>query len=844
MKEGNGRQLSSQILMQTEAARQQLEFLNSRWQSELELFDLVAYLYEVGFTVIPLQPRSKTPTFEWKDFRLRRPSWTEVAKLFEEAVQTYGININIGAITGSAHNYVVIDADRKEALEALLEAYPLKYFTIHVWIVKTGRGAHFYAKYPEGGRLPYIAKPKDKSVQGIELLGEGHIVVLPPSIHPSGRLYQWHAEYNPVTKQVYELPPTVINFFDTSQSGSEGKDAVETFFDAEADENLAVITEGVPEWLKTVGELLKPYWTEGNRHNLSLAVIGLLWKWHIPMPLAKVWLEQLMFEVGDDEPQDRLRVLEDTYKKPPKEVAGYRLLKEIVGREVADAVMALFPLTEQKRRLAFTVDFKLTDAGNADLVVSYFGDKIIYTPERGFYVFDGKRFIHDIDNSEVERLIELAFKMEQERIANSDLPAAEKERRLKWLEQSANDRRISACRNRLKHRVKVSLSALDADAYLLNLQNGVLDLRTFELYPHSPEFLLTQIANASYNPDADCPKFKEFLQKVLRGDEELMEMVQRIAGYTLLGHADEEVVIYLYGIGANGKSTFLKILKGVLGDYAKVVSRYILLPLTRRPNNHPEEIADLHKVRMAIIEELPEDAPISASAVKSLASITEITARELFKPRFTFSPTFKLYIAANEPPEVVGRITEGLFRRILPIPFLYEIPREEQKKGYYKEILAEERDGILNWMLEGLKRYYEVGLKVTSQVILNHVEMLRTDLDIVNEWIKRFCDTSDKNALTPFRELYEHFKAFVKSGDEKASVLSEKAFGTLLTTKGYVLKRTGNRRYRLGIKLRPDAWQLLEGSKVDTQQALGGLMSDTDAEGETETDTDDEPLIL
>jgi len=121
--------------------------------------------------------------------------------------------------------------------------------------------------------------------------------------------------------------------------------------------------------------------------------------------------------------------------------------------------------------------------------------------------------------------------------------------------------------------IPVTVDKLDRNPWLLNVRNGTLDLRTGELRPHRREDLLTRLAPVDYDPDATCPTWLAFLDRITAGNQNLIQFLQRAIGYTLTGSARERVLFMLHGGGANGKSTLLETISGLLGDYAKSTAR-------------------------------------------------------------------------------------------------------------------------------------------------------------------------------------------------------------------------------------------------------------------------------
>jgi putative DNA primase/helicase len=148
--------------------------------------------------------------------------------------------------------------------------------------------------------------------------------------------------------------------------------------------------------------------------------------------------------------------------------------------------------------------------------------------------------------------------------------------------------------------IAVAPSALDVDPHLLNAANGTVDLHTGHLRPHDPADLITKVCAAAYHPSAVAPKFREFLRKI-QPDPEMRDFLGRLFGHALPGVVTEHVLVVLYGIGANGKSTLTETVSKALGDYAAPVDPAILLE--RFGDAHPTGLASLFGLRLAITSE-------------------------------------------------------------------------------------------------------------------------------------------------------------------------------------------------------------------------------------------------
>src|SRR5262249_38295674 len=88
---------------------------------------------------------------------------------------------------------------------------------------------------------------------------------------------------------------------------------------------------------------------------------------------------------------------------------------------------------------------------------------------------------------------------------------------------------------------------LDSDPWLLNVENGTIDLRTCRRSKHDPRDLLTKIAPVQANRKAVCPCFKTFLARITGDDSDLRKFVKRAAGYSLTGETSEQVLFFVYG---------------------------------------------------------------------------------------------------------------------------------------------------------------------------------------------------------------------------------------------------------------------------------------------------------
>ncbi len=175
----------------------------------------------------------------------------------------------------------------------------------------------------------------------------------------------------------------------------------------------------------------------------------------------------------------------------------------------------------------------------------------------------------------------------------------------------------------------------DADPWLLGVPNGVVDLRTGELRPGRREDRITMQTAVPYDPEATCPRWKQFLVEIFADDEELIGFVQRAVGYSITGITSEQCLLVLYGTGANGKGTLTITLKFVLGDYAWNMP-FSTIEMRNRAAI-PNDLAALVGRRFVMASETNDGARLNEARVKALTGCDPITARFLHAEFFTFA---------------------------------------------------------------------------------------------------------------------------------------------------------------------------------------------------------------
>src|SRR5262249_18267329 len=185
-----------------------------------------------------------------------------------------------------------------------------------------------------------------------------------------------------------------------------------------------------------------------------------------------------------------------------------------------------------------------------------------------------------------------------------------------------------------------------------------------------------------FEKDATCPQWLKFLADIFDNDQDLIAFIKRAVGYTLSGHTIEQKFFLLYGVGKNGKSTFLAIIRRLLGEYAMHAQMETFTARNHSSNGHTEDLANLCGARMVTAVETEESKRLSEGLIKQITGNDPVTASKKNEHSFTFMPQFKLWLAANHKPVIRGT-DEGIWRRPMLIPFnvKFEIDSEKRMTG-------------------------------------------------------------------------------------------------------------------------------------------------------------------
>jgi putative DNA primase/helicase len=405
---------------------------------------------------------------------------------------------------------------------------------------------------------------------------------------------------------------------------------------------------------------------------------------------------------------------------------------------IAKSISRYAPVSDRK------CEFPKTDIGNAERFSADHRERVRYCPEfKKWLIWDGTRWKADA-TGEIYQLAKQTVRSIKTEVENPD----------EYQQKALNDHGLkSERRERINAMIDLASSEsgipvlssnLDRDVMLFNLSNGTIELGASTLRKHRRDDLITKIALIEYDPKAGCPLWTQFISDVTGGDVDLQKYLQRAVGYSLTGLTEEHAIFLLYGKGCNGKTTFLETVHHVLGDYAGQADFDTFTTSRRSSGAARNDLAMLRGKRFVKATESEQGTHFAEAFVKNICGGDMVTARFLYGEHFEFKPQFKLWLATNHKPSIVGT-DDGIWRRIRLIPFTVCIPEEKKDKKLGEKLKAE-TNGILLWAIEGLQEYLKDGLPDPSAV-KDATAQYRSEQDTIQRFLDEKCVVKEKAAV-------------------------------------------------------------------------------------------------
>lgn len=729
--------------------------------------DMAHHYLDLSWYPIPLRTDAKAPSLK---------NWPQLRIAPEEVDEFFPTGTNIGLLTGfPSGNLTDIDLDSQEAV---LVAPLLLPNTSMVHGRTTAPGRHYWYKCDRNEPTTRFKAPDGTCLIEIRsgTAEKPSVTMVPPSIHPdTGESLIWAGPLDPAF-----IPYDVL---------------LESVIDV------------------AVASLLIKSWNHGRRHELALAFSGYLAVGGIPEERAYRLVNAICHGTSDGEAYDRLQAVKTTYQalQAGNSITGRTELQKIIGLETVKCLDKWLNVHSSSHANSFTSPsithdrFENTDLGNAKRLISRFGHQIRYVSAWGWLYWDGKRWARD----DLGMVKQYACEIVEGMLENADgsIPVKDKLQILKWQQQSQGHSKLKAMLEIATYQKKVVSTPqhFDAHPWLFNVQNGTLDLKSGHLLPHNPDDMITKVAPVGYIPSALCPLFHEFLDRIFSGDVELIHFVQKALGHTLIGGNPEQVLIILFGNGANGKSVLVNTIMDILGrDYAQQMNGETLMMKTSNgmPRN---DLACLEGVRFTAVSETGDKNRLDEALVKQITGGERIRARYLYHEEFEFLPQFSIVLSTNHKPYIADQ-GHSIWRRIRLIPFNVTISKEEQDPDL-KQKLLQEKEGIFSWLAEGCRLYLTEGL-IEPKTVRLATESYRNEMDTLGQFLEEQMEIVPTGKIQS-QQLYNAYRNWCEEMGLRP--VNQKELTRRLEARGFTRSRDGCGVHWIGITSKPvDDMDVLE----------------------------------
>jgi putative DNA primase/helicase len=443
-------------------------------------------------------------------------------------------------------------------------------------------------------------------------------------------------------------------------------------------------------------------------------------------------------------------------------------------------------------------ELPLTDRGQAQRFAREYAGRVRYCPQENTYlVWNGRQFQRDAHGVLTMPLAKATAR----RQLNATMAAVAIDRqrlRAALYAESATGLSNTLKLAKSEPGIPVQLAELDAEPLALNTQNGIVNTTTGAILAHDPARLCTRITSTIYDPVATCPRWLGLLARIFAGRVELIDYVQRALGMAITGKS-ERVVLVMHGEGGNGKSTLVKIVRGVIGDDYTATTPADTVLVKRRDAAMSNDLARLAGRRLVHVAEL-EGRRLSEGLVKQLTGGDAVASRFLHQEFFEYVPTFTLLLTCNRPPRITGT-DRAIWDRVHLIPFDVVIPPAEQDRDLAERLIVEEGPGILAWLVQGAIAWHKAGRLVPAKAVVAATRRYRDEQDVLAPFLGERCTVAE-DARVSVADLYTTYTGWARDSGETA--MSKAELRRALMARGFAepVRGTGGTRTWQGIRPR------------------------------------------
>lgn len=485
--------------------------------------------------------------------------------------------------------------------------------------------------------------------------------------------------------------------------------------------------------------------------------------------------------------------------------------------------------------------FDYTELGNAKRFVKVVGDDYKWVPEvKGWYKWNNTQWAEDKVDSvmlEIENVLDwinlevLSLRHDFEvidahpnaRVKDSvefdkrKATLIELDAAWSWHQRSQSARAIREMVNLAKSQNGMTsmITDFDSKGHYIGCKNGIVDLRDGSLIVNDKRYLITKSVNVEYDENAQCNTWEEQLLKYMSDNKEYVQFLQVLLGSSLVGHKSKWFTMFYGDKGGNGKSTIVDTVSAIMGEYAKVGDPKVLLG--GQGNKSEYYLASFKGTRLLIFNESDkEEVQMSEHLIKMVTDSGEVQARHPAGRPFEYQPIFTPVFCVNHLPTV--SMDPAVWRRLLILPFDYQIPLEDQDSQFTEKLIRLEGSGILNWLVEGAKVFLREGLNPPDS-LKAQTQTLREEGDTLTQFIEQCCtitnDESDKVQLNVLRKLYITW--LLDEGYKKAPA-SQRFARDLRDCDFEVRKSNGGVNYVFGIREGKQLYAVSDNSDGSTKR--------------------------
>lgn len=761
------------------------------------MVDEAKQLIDLGLPIIPICPHDHKNMSPFHIERCKCAGKTPLIKGWQTHNNTTLADLqewlrqfksfNLGLPLGDASGYCGIDVDGDEGVKLLQEMS--KGDLPGTWEYSTGAGHRLLYLIPEGMKTKKFKQTGDGKHQECALLCNGQQTVLPPSIHHTGRIYEWIEGHSPWDidcamaplwlldrikldeSEVY-VPGSTIDlnmefpFASTSfaaQTASIEDEFEPTEMSLDVPSNIDIKQKSVKAQVGKTGhkivvtdELLSQPIPEGNRDNTMTAIVGHYCANRDLRRFGKDFILKICLDHNDkfcQPPLDDQAIRDkveyffqaETMKDSEYKSAG----KDKPTFEASKAAQNVLTFLKNNNVLLHYDQFSKiyyyttpqkgpwTSTRNYALINKWIRD-VITSPHYGDPSWDKRNYIE-----ETRTAMEEYFVKPYKKVDDFDLGAHSKELR---------------------------------DYIVVN--NGMVDWRNRLLVPWNPEVKTTISFNIDYDPNAKCPRFEQYMKDWLP-DDSVRKVVQEYLGYCLIPNTNYRKALFLYGKGKNGKSMLVEFLQEFFADHAAALS-YDGLFTRFGP-------AQLKDKLVNIFDDTTVSFSKETSIVKNLIAGGTISAEYKGRDLFQFSNVARLIYSSQETPRTSDN-SVAWYDRWFFVRFPNQFRPSNRAKMEIQTALKEERQGIFNWMIEGLIRLIENDdFSESSELSANTIEY-RSQNDNVTQFVHTLCmNSKDPNKRVSISDIYKVYTIWIES--ECLRPVSKKEFTRRISDIGYTVAK-------------------------------------------------------